>query len=145
MTVRVNYLLRAELFRHVRKSAALLENIGRRIMQKHDEFTIAVRLCQSKRFPQPHKLSFHKLLCVCFFFFIPARNSSPVIKIERTLESISFCSDNRVIPVAFVAVLQKCKRGLIQLVQLSGLIHFPEMVMISSRQNLSSRQIADIL
>ena len=86
VTVGVDDLLRAVCLGHVRKAAALLQDVGGRVVEEHDEAGITVVFCRFKGCAQAFQLPLHQLLCAFRFFLVPAGDLPTAIQIEGAFE-----------------------------------------------------------
>ena len=105
--VRVDDLPDAVFLRHTGEDTLRLQDIGRRVVEKHDIFRISVRSCGLKGFSQAHGFPLHQLFCVCFLLFVPVDDPPAVVQIKGALEGIALGSDNGIVLIGCVIVLEK--------------------------------------
>ena len=74
VTMCIDHVLCTIFLRHIRKTAAFFQNVGRRIVQEHDIFPVSIRLCKLEGFSQTLKLTFDQFLCMDLCFFIPTHD-----------------------------------------------------------------------
>ena len=86
VAVSVDHMLRAIFLRHIRKTAALFQNVCRRVVQEHDEFPVSVRFRKFEGFPEAHKLTLHELLRMTLRLFIPADDPASPVEIKRSFK-----------------------------------------------------------
>src|SRR5699024_9225576 len=105
------------LFRNPGKWRDLLQNIGRRIMQKHHKLPVSGLFRLVERLPKPLHFSCNELFRLLFAFLIPSKDSPLKIQIEWSFKRISLRPYQRIVLIGGKIILQKEEPSIIFLIQ----------------------------